>query len=53
MGKKNPPIYHHKSVFFKDADIEKILVFNKICSGEKSYKYVRPALYENFLACLI
>ena len=33
--------YHHKSpIFLKDADIEKILVSNKIYSAEKIYKYL-------------
>ena len=32
--------YRHKSpTFLKDVDIEKVLVFSKISSGEKNYKY--------------
>ena len=32
--------YHHKScIFYKDVDIEKVLVSNNILSGEKNYKY--------------
>ena len=37
LKKKN---YHHKSpIFLKDVGIEKLLVFNKISSDEKNYKY--------------
>ena len=36
--KKNK-FYHNKSIFFKDEDIEKILVSNKISFGEKNYTY--------------
>ena len=30
---------HNSTIFEKDLDIEKVLVSNKISSGEKSYKY--------------
>ena len=36
--KKNK-FYHNKSIFFKDEDIEKILVSNKISFREKNYTY--------------
>ena len=36
--KKNK-FYRNKSIFFKDEDIEKILVSNKISFGEKNYTY--------------
>ena len=35
--KKNK-FYHNKSIFFKDEDIEKILVSNKISFGEKTIR---------------
>ena len=31
--------YRNKTIFFKDEDIEKTLVSNKISFGEKNYKY--------------
>ena len=40
--------YHHKTpIFLKDIDIEKVLVSNKISSGEKSYKYFSGYLYND------
>ena len=37
IGKKN---YHHKTpIFLGDVDTEKLLVSNKISSGEKNFKY--------------
>ena len=33
--------------FKKDVDIEKVLVSNKISSGEKNYKYFIGYLYDN------
>ena len=30
---------HKTPILLKDVDNEKVLVFNKICFGEKSYKY--------------
>ena len=43
--KKNK-FYHHKTpILLKDVDIEKVLVFNKISFGEKSYKYFIGYLY--------
>ena len=33
-------VYRHEShIFFEDVDIEKVLVSNKISSGEENYKY--------------
>ena len=38
--------YRHKSpIFLKDVDIEKVLVYNKISSGEKNSKYFIGCLY--------
>ena len=40
--------YHHKSpILLEHADIEKVLVSNKISSGEKSYKYFIGYSYNN------
>ena len=37
-----------KDLFFKkNVDIEKVLVFDKICSGERNYKYFIGALYND------
>ena len=38
---------HEGSTFSKDADIEKVLVCNKISSGEKSYKYFIGGFYND------
>ena len=39
--------YHHESlILLKDVDIEKVLVSNKISSGEKSFKYFIGSLYK-------
>ena len=39
IKKKKP--YHHKTpILLGDVGIEKVLVSNKISSGEKSYKYL-------------
>ena len=37
--------YRHKTIFCGDADIEKILVSNKISFGEKNYRYFIGYLY--------
>ena len=43
--KKN---YRNKTpIFLKDADIEKVLVSNKISFGEKNYKYLIGYLYND------
>ena len=43
---KKEKIYHHKSpVPLRDVDIEKVLVSNKISSGEKNCKYFIGYLY--------
>ena len=34
-------------IFLKDVDTVKVLVCNKICFGEKSYKYFIGYLYNN------
>ena len=34
-------------ISLKDVDIEKVLVSNKICSGEKNYKYFVGYLYND------
>ena len=40
--------YCYKSpIFLKDVDIEKVLVSNKISSGEKNYKYFIGYLYND------
>ena len=45
IKKKN---YRHKSpIFLKDADIEKVLVSNKISFGEKIDKYFIGCLYND------
>ena len=47
--KKN---YYHKSLIFpEDADIEKVFVFNKISSAEKSYKYFIGYLHDHYIQC--
>ena len=38
---------HESPVFLKDVDIEKVLVSNKISSGEKSCKYLIVYLYSD------
>ena len=41
--------YHHKSpILLEHADIEKVLVSNKISSGEKSYKYFIGYLHNDY-----
>ena len=41
--------YRHKNpIFLEDVDIEKVLVFNKISSGEKNYKYFIGYLYNGY-----
>ena len=41
--------YHHKSpIFKKDVGIEKVLVSNKIPSGENNYKYFIGYLYDDY-----
>ena len=49
MDKEKNKFYRHKSpIFLKHADIEKVLVFKKISSGEKNiYKYFTGYLYNN------
>ena len=45
-GLKKDKFYRHESpIFLKDVDIEKVLVSNKISSGEKNYKYFIGYLY--------
>ena len=40
--------YRHKSpVLLRDVDTEKVLVSNKISSGEKNYKYFIGYLYND------
>ena len=40
--------YRNKTpIFFKDVDIEKVLVSNKISFGDKNYKYFVGYLYNN------
>ena len=40
--------YHHKNlILLGDADIEKVLVSNKISFGEKNYKYFIGYLYDS------
>ena len=36
---------HKNPIFKKDVDIEKVLVFNKISSDKKNYKYIIGYLY--------
>ena len=44
--KKN--FYHHKNpVPLRDVNIDKVLVSNKVSSGEKNYKYFIGYLYHN------
>ena len=41
--------YRHKSpTFVEDVDTEKVLVYNKISSGEKNYKYFIGHLYNDY-----
>ena len=41
--------YRHKSpMFLEDVDIEKVLVSEKISSGEKNYKYFIDYLYNDY-----
>ena len=58
MGKKNFTVgdieiekkrfYRHKNpIFFKDGDIEKVLLSTKISSGENNYKYFISYLYND------
>ena len=42
---KNKFDSHKSPIFLKDVDIEKVLVSNKISSGEKNYKYFIGYLY--------
>ena len=40
--------YRHKSpIFLQDVDTEKVLISNKISSGEKNYKYFTGCLYND------
>ena len=40
--------YRHKTpIFLKDVDFETVLVFQKISSGEKNYKYFIDYLYNH------
>ena len=43
--KKNKFHSHKSPIFLKGVDTEKVLVFNKISSGEKNYKYSIGYLY--------
>ena len=40
--------YHEKGPILEDGDIEKVLVTNKISSGEKNYKYFIGYLYDDY-----
>ena len=41
--------YPHKSpIYVEDIDIEKVLVFDKISSDEKKYKYFIGYLYNDY-----
>ena len=51
--KKKKKIPLQKSYFLKDVDIEKVLVSNKISSGEKNYKYFIGYLYNDLEAKLL
>ena len=45
MGKEILTFYHKSPIFLKDVDIEKVLVFNKISSDAKNFKYFIDYLY--------
>ena len=46
---KNNKFYHYKTlIFLKDQDIEKVLVSNKISSGEKNYIYFIGYFYGDY-----
>ena len=44
---KNKFYFHKTPIFLKDVDIVKVLVSNKISSGEKNYKYFFGYLYND------
>ena len=44
---KNKFCRHKGPTFLKDVDIEKVLLSNKISSGEKTYKYFNGYLYND------
>ena len=44
---KNKSYRNKTPIFLKDVDIEKVLVSNKICFGEKSCKYFIGYLYND------
>ena len=44
---KNKFYYYKSPVPLRDIDIEKVLVSNKISSGEKNYKYFIGYLYND------
>ena len=44
---KNKFYFYKTPIFLKDADIEKVLVSNKISFGEKNYKYFIGYLYND------
>ena len=51
MKKKKKKNYRHKTpIFFKDVDIEKVLVSNKISFCEKNYKYFIGYFYHDHKA---
>ena len=40
--------YRYKCpIYFEDVDIDNVLVFNKVSSSKKSYKYFIGSLYDN------
>ena len=46
--KKNKTFCRYKNpIFLRDANIEKVLLFNKIPFGEKNYKYFIAYLYND------
>ena len=46
---KERNFYRHESpIILEDVDIEKVLVSNKISSGEKNYKYFMFYLYNDY-----
>ena len=44
---------HKSSVSLKDVNIEKVLVSNKISTGEKNYKYFIGYLYYDYIVKLL
>ena len=44
---KNKLYRHKSSILGGDVDIEKVLVSNKISSGQKNYKYIIGYLYKD------